>query len=111
LYKKSEGTIAKLPDFLIVGAGKSGTTSLYHYLRQHPQIFMPEIKEPKFFAFAETPTSFVYPKGTTIIWNFDEYKSLFEPAREDQKLGEASPIYLRYYEKTIENIKKYDSLT
>jgi len=101
------GRIVKLPDFLIVGAGKSGTTSLYNYLKQHPQIFMPEIKEPKFFAFAETPTAFTHPKGSTIIWNFDEYISLFEPARDDQMLGEASPIYLRYYETTIRNIKKY----
>ncbi len=39
-----------LPNFLVIGAGKSGTTSLYHYLRQHPQIFMSPTKEPNFFA-------------------------------------------------------------
>ena len=39
-----------LPDFLIIGAMKCGTTSLYHYLRDHPQIFMPTIKAPEFFA-------------------------------------------------------------
>ena len=37
------------PDFFIVGAPKCGTTSLYYYLRQHPQIFMPDYKEPHYF--------------------------------------------------------------
>ena len=35
-----------LPNFFIVGAGKAGTTSLYEYLRQHPQIYMSPVKEP-----------------------------------------------------------------
>jgi hypothetical protein len=39
-----------LPNFLIVGTGKAGTTSLYHYLRQHPQIYMSPIKEPCYFS-------------------------------------------------------------
>ena len=38
------------PNFFIIGAGKAGTTSLYHYLKQHPEIFMSPLKEPKFFA-------------------------------------------------------------
>jgi Sulfotransferase family len=41
---------SKLPNFFVVGAGKAGTTSLYHYLRQHPQIYMSPIKEPCYFA-------------------------------------------------------------
>jgi hypothetical protein len=45
-----KGKQVKLPDFLIVGAMKSGTTSLYHYLKQHKQIFMPICKEPYFFS-------------------------------------------------------------
>ena len=40
-----------LPDFLIIGAGKSGTTSLDHYLSQHPEIFMTRMKEPDFFGY------------------------------------------------------------
>ena len=42
--------MAKLPNFFIVGAPKAGTTSLYHYLDQHPQIYMSPIKEPNYFA-------------------------------------------------------------
>ncbi|MEL6931203.1 MAG: sulfotransferase, partial [Cyanobacteria bacterium J06600_6] len=38
------------PNFLILGVAKSGTTSLYHYLCQHPEIFMSRVKEPNFFA-------------------------------------------------------------
>ena len=40
----------ELPNFFIVGAGKAGTTSLYNYLRQHPQIYMSPVKEPGHFA-------------------------------------------------------------
>ena len=40
----------RLPDFFIVGAPKAGSTSLYHYLDQHPEIYMSAIKEPNYFA-------------------------------------------------------------
>jgi len=39
-----------MPNFLIIGAAKSGTTALYLYLNQHPQIYMSPVKEPRFFA-------------------------------------------------------------
>jgi hypothetical protein len=39
-----------MPDFLVIGAGKSGTTSIDKYLNQHPEIFVPRSKEPNFFA-------------------------------------------------------------
>ncbi|CAN0578295.1 unnamed protein product, partial [Ectocarpus sp. 12 AP-2014] len=39
----------KLPGFFIVGAAKAGTTSLYKYLEQHPSIYLPNNKEPKYF--------------------------------------------------------------
>jgi len=48
-YKLGENRVKdKLPNFLIVGAAKSGTTSLYYYLKQHPEIYMSPVKEPKF---------------------------------------------------------------
>lgn len=73
----------KLPNFFIVGAAKSGTTSLYHYLRQHPQIFMPEVKEPSYFM--------DWDGG---IKSFDDYISLFFDAKDEKALGEASTGYL-----------------
>jgi len=39
----------KYPNFFIVGAARCGTTSLYNYLQQHPQVYMSPIKEPHFF--------------------------------------------------------------
>ena len=40
---------SRLPNFLVIGAMKAGTTSLWHYLRTHPQVFMPDVKEVMFF--------------------------------------------------------------
>jgi len=74
-----------LPDFLVIGAGKSGSTTLYEYLCRHPDVFMSEIKEPEFFSRDD-----VYEKG------LDWYASLFADARPDQLRGEASTTYMRW---------------
>jgi hypothetical protein len=74
-----------LPTFLIIGSMKSGTTSLYHYLRAHPDIFMPRNKEPKFFS--HDP---VWAKG--VKW----YESLFQDGRGKKAAGEASVGYTKY---------------
>lgn len=76
------------PDFFIVGAPKCGTTSLHQYLRQHPGIFMPELKEVKFFGADRQPRH--TPKLT-----LPEYLSLFEAAPPGARVGEASVGYLR----------------
>ncbi|MGB3615662.1 MAG: sulfotransferase, partial [Elainellaceae cyanobacterium] len=60
-----------LPSFLIIGAAKSGTTTLANYLRKHPECFIPQEKEPNFFGIDEK-----YEQG------LDSYVSLFEPATE-----------------------------
>ena len=74
------------PDFYIVGAFKSGTTALYEYLRQHPQVFMPFHKEPLFFG---DDLSRRYGRMPT-----EHYLALFRDARADQRVGEASTWYL-----------------
>lgn len=76
---------ARLPDFLIIGAAKSGTTTLWRYLQRHPAIHMLEPKEPEFFAKPE-----VYARG--LEW----YKSLFAAAPEGKVCGEASTTYSRW---------------
>lgn len=76
------------PDFFIVGAPKTGTTSLYQYLRQHPAIFMPEVKEVKYFGTDRQPRH--TPKLT-----LDEYLALFRGAPPGARVGEASVGYLR----------------
>ena len=76
----------KRPDFFIVGAFKSGTTAMYEYLRRHPQVFMPALKEPMYFGADLTPR---YERMTE-----QQYLELFRDARDDQRAGEASPWYL-----------------
>src|SRR5487761_1072864 len=57
LSVKSAGTKG-LPTFFLVGAPKAGTTSLYHYLGQHPEIYLSPIKEPNYFASEVRPENF-----------------------------------------------------
>lgn len=97
-----------LPDFLVVGAAKSGTTSLYAYLQQHPQIFMSKNKEPCFFSFAETKENDedIFNR-INIVTDFHKYLDLFRDATDSQMAGEASTVYLYLCEETIKNIKKY----
>lgn len=71
------------PDFFICGAAKSGTTSLWKYLQQHPSVFMPtSMKEPGYFS------------NLRPLQDLDRYTSLFEKATDDQRVGEASGAYL-----------------
>lgn len=103
-----ENRVCNLPDFLIVGAARSGTTSLYENLRKHYQIFMPDNKEPWFFCFDDADKSridILKKKGT--ITDFSKYLALFEKASTSQAVGEASTTYLYFYESAIRNIKKY----
>lgn len=74
------------PDFFIVGAPKCGTTAMYEYLRQHPQIYMPFHKEPLFFG-SDLGTR--YGRMTEA-----NYLALFAAARPGQRIGEASAWYL-----------------
>lgn len=78
----ASSTPYRLPDFIIIGAAKAGTTSLYRYLARHPNIFMSEPKEPNYFAHDER-----FKLGET--W----YLSLFQDARADQLCGEATTNY------------------
>ncbi len=82
----------RLPDFFIVGQPKSGTTALYEMLRRHPQIFMPENKEPWFFADELMERTPPRPGGTP--QTLSQYAELFAPAEPGQLLGEASALYL-----------------
>jgi hypothetical protein len=88
-----------LPNFLVIGASKSGTTSLYYYLQQHPDVYMSPVKEPKFFAFEGQE---VYFRGAGIqrrvtsglTTDIEEYRALFEGAEGEKAIGEASTLYL-----------------
>jgi len=102
----------QLPTFLIIGAQKAGTSSLYQYLRQHPDVFMASPKEPEFFALEGQTVDHRAPKGCTPNENsspytdFAAYKSLFEGSSEYTAVGEASTLYL-YSPQAPERIQQY----
>jgi hypothetical protein len=83
----------RVPDFFIVGHAKSGTTALYEMLRRHPQVYMPELKEPWFFATDMRPR-FQPPRAGVPPQSLEEYLELFAGAAPDQRAGEASSSYL-----------------
>jgi hypothetical protein len=109
--------VCRLPTFFIAGAPKTGTTSLYHYLGQHPQIYMSPIKEPHFFAEEvrvgnmdagllrrnrrDASSLRKFLSGTMreqrfggIVENWEDYQRLFANAKDESALGEASACYL-----------------
>ena len=71
------------PNFFILGAAKSGTTSLYHYLNQHPEVFLSPVKEPTFFC-----------EDFQQVKNPIQYFELFDGATDEKIIGEASHGYL-----------------
>jgi hypothetical protein len=85
---------SRVPDFFIVGQPKSGTTALYEMLRSHPQIFMPDFKEPRYFA-SDLPSRFQAPRASgEDPETFEDYLALFDPAAPGQIAGEASTAYI-----------------
>jgi Sulfotransferase family len=83
----------RVPDFFIVGHAKCGTTALYEMLRRHPSIYMPELKEPAFFA-SDLRSRFQRPSSGSLPLTLEEYLPLFASARPDQLVGEASSSYI-----------------
>ncbi len=86
----------RVPDFLIVGHPKSGTTALHQMLERHPQVYMP-MKEPRFFAQElRSRLSRLGPRRAPE--RLEDYLRLFAGATPGQLAGEASPSYLRSHE-------------
>jgi Sulfotransferase family len=86
---------SRVPDFFIVGHQKCGTTALYLMLRNHPQIFMPNKKEPRYFATDLRSRFPARSPASRRLWTLDGYLSLFADAGPEQLVGDASPQYLR----------------
>ena len=82
-----------LPNFLIIGAAKAGTTSLYEHFRAHPDVFMPRLKEARFFSYDGRGSKVKFPVQT-----LEEYAALFEGVTDEKAVGEATPHYLTYPE-------------
>lgn len=89
----------RLPTFIIVGAGKSGTTSLYYYLGQHPEVFLSKVKEPRFFCVCSEEGNAIdtsaFARGEfSVTTSWDSYLSLFAGAEGHRAIGEASIQYM-----------------
>ncbi len=88
----------RLPNFLIIGAPKSGTTSLGRYLRHHPDVFMPATEEPKYFVYGGVPPHYESPDNGDLLerarWRFDDYLALFADWKHQRAGGERSATYL-----------------
>ena len=78
------------PNFFIVGAPKSATTNMSYYLKQHPQVFMPENLEPYYFARLDIPENY----QREIISDKKKYLDLYKKATNHKAAGESSPVYL-----------------
>ena len=88
-----------LPDFLVIGAPKAGTTALHVALADHPELFMSPVKEPKFFLTDGPPPGHGGGPGDVQtyrehIWRREAYEALFDAAPRDTLRGESTPFYL-----------------
>lgn len=95
-----------LPNFLIIGVQKAGTTSIYNYLQEHPQIFMSQVKETNFLEkdWENLPPEKQNKNGIVTV---EKYAELFRDVKDEKAIGEASPNYLFHYESSAARIKKY----
>ncbi len=85
----------KIPNFFIVGTPKAGTTSLYFYLEEHPEIFMSPIKETNYFSYNEIKEQKLY-YNEEYIKTPDDYMNQFAGVKDEKAVGEASVSYLYY---------------
>ena len=88
-----------LPDFLIIGAPKAGTTALHAALAQHPQLHLSRVKEPKYFLCGNAPPPAYTGPGDAHssqewVWRRKRYQALFRDAAPDALCGESTPFYL-----------------
>jgi hypothetical protein len=99
-----------MPNFLLIGAAKSGTTSLHEYLGQHPDVFMSRPKELHFFPWENQPPDYRGPHddgaGSAIITSVEEYRAHFAAAAGYKARGESTPAYL-YFPRAAERIRYY----
>ncbi len=99
-----------LPNFAVIGAAKSGTTALYEYLKQHPDVYMSPQKETNFFAFEGQEVDFRAPGdegiSRTSITDLGSYREQFASVAGETAIGEASPWYL-YLPGTAGNLRRH----
>src|SRR5215469_1499812 len=99
-----------MPNFIVIGAPRAGTTALWHMLRQHPQIYMSELKEPRFFAYeggwSEHGDDGRLVGAAETVTKLPDYEALFDRVHDEHAIGEASPVYL-YSQRAPQRIAHY----
>ncbi len=87
-----------LPNLFIVGAMRAGTTSVFHWLSQHPEVWTSDPKEPHWFAFPDRAPAYTGPGdeqlNERIVWRRDDYHALFAGGADHRYRAEASAMYL-----------------
>lgn len=100
----------KKPNFIIAGFPKCGTTSLHHYLSEHPQIFMPSQKELHFFTYEILSKLKNGPKDGAVkktqIQDSKKYLDFYRNVKNEIAVGDASPSYINYPNQFLK-IKEY----
>ncbi len=103
-----------LPNFLIFGVQKAGTTSIYEYLKQHPQVYVSPRKETDFFcrdldaalqAGQAGDESQLTRGGRQKIVTVEDYEALFAGVTDEVAIGEASPNYLFSHQQAVPGIQ------
>lgn len=99
-----------LPNFLILGTAKAGTTALHTYLQQHPQIYLTPNKETNFFAFEGIDIDFQGIGDEALkefsITDLETYQQQFSGVTNESAIGEACPLYL-YHPSAPQKISDY----
>jgi Sulfotransferase family len=99
-----------LPNFIIIGTQKAGTTALAHYLKQHPKIYISPAKEPGFFDFEGKKPNFCGPGDQPLYahvpTDIETYSELFNGVKDEIAVGEATTWYL-YSPRAAERIHNY----
>ena len=89
-----------MPNFIVIGAAKAGTTSLHHILAQHPDVYMCPVKGPRFFEFDGGPPDYRGPYDDFVtsssVYDLSAYETLFAGVTHEHAIGEVSPSYLAF---------------
>ena len=100
----------KKPNFIIAGFPKCGTTSLHHYLNEHPEIYMPTQKELHFFTYNILSKLNNGPKDRIVkktqIDSSEQYLGFYKNVKNETAVGDASPSYINYPDQ-FQEIKEY----
>ncbi len=90
----------KRPSFLVIGAPKCGTTSLFHYLAQHPDVYLPARKELHYFTYDDLARNSAGPGDADLLPHFcatrSDYEAQYAQVRGEREIGEVSPSYFYY---------------